>query len=1040
MFLDFQPLMILFWFIVSSGIPGAILSFSLFRKDENLLFIEKLFIGFALGTIILPLTPFLLFFILGIKFSYSIALLAVAVTYLIALVFLFHSKLYEDVLELKNFKMPVFSFDFKEFTSSKTNLITLALIVIIVISYLIRISSYTPIFQELDPYYYTYVPQQILTLGGNFFNDQTAWYPEVSVSHREIPALSYLEAVWYSLYTGGGAYNNMLLALVASIYPAIVTAMTLFFIYFLVSLSGRREWGVIAAGLASFTPILIYKFTAGEQQVVPYTLFALTFFYAMYAFAIKRKELKLSVIAGIGFFALAIGSNGFSLGLAAVMIYTVVQSILLFLRDDAQNTEELKHLLILNGIVFALGSVIGQSLVISLFRSGTIGLSLLVPYLLAIFFAAALYVFSIKFPDKKNAPSFLLTLFVVALIVYAATPLGKYVKDFGGSSFSWASYNKPLDRTIAEQSGAGGDLGQEIGFIAATYSDVISTILYPLRSLLNQSPQLVDNLANILTSIISLIFLPISTIVNMGLGVMVSILNGLFGTSAGFDSKASSLLLFWVFLYAVLVVYSLFRFNKKEDNLFVLFVAIIFPPFVTGILKAKLVTYAAFALSLAIGFCIEPAFSLLRDNFKKINEQKIYNSLLWIGMALVFFQLIYHIFPISVLWGSFQPLYQNNPAALSAKFQTFCSSGGDNTVCSAAKDPIGFASKGTNFQYDQSLCALSIYSNPSYLQNSNAAPPWETQAVFFRCQRISSYWINSMEWIRDNTEPTARVTSWWDYGHWINFFGQRNTTLRNEHVSHSMIGQVAEAYLDGTPQDLKSFMQSHDSKYALFDAELLMNGGSLGGKYGALNYLSCAWKNETTVAQSPGASKCEADHLWDTIFVSTSNPCTISKISNKTGFTAYKIYAGDQYIPYYPGDCVNPDSEQKVAFCKNAIRAVPTYCVGQTTLANGQQSFAPYELSQTYPNGDLKLNKALFQFAYQIPQTYHMGDVTSVTLFYTNDAMWLENGEVKSGYTDHKSKFYESNLYRAFFLNDLPGFKLVYSTPDNAVKIYKIIE
>ena len=52
----------------------------------------------------------------------------------------------------------------------------------------------------------------------------------------------------------------------------------------------------------------------------------------------------------------------------------------------------------------------------------------------------------------------------------------------------------------------------------------------------------------------------------------------------------------------------------------------------------------------------------------------------------------------------------------------------------------------------------------------------------------------------------------------------------------------------------------------------------------------------------------------------------------------------------------------------------------------------------------------------------------------------LENGVVKSGYEDRKGKFYDSNLYRAIFLGEIPGFKLVYSTSGGEVKIFKIDE
>jgi hypothetical protein len=68
-----------------------------------------------------------------------------------------------------------------------------------------------------------------------------------------------------------------------------------------------------------------------------------------------------------------------------------------------------------------------------------------------------------------------------------------------------------------------------------------------------------------------------------------------------------------------------------------------------------------------------------------------------------------------------------------------------------------------------------------------------------------------------------------------------------------------------------------------------------------------------------------------------------------------------------------------------------------------------------------------------------MGPVIGATVFYTEDPIWIENGNVESGYSDRVGDFYDSVLYHALFLNDLPGFEQVYSTPDQQVKIYQII-
>ena len=489
-----------------------------------------------------------------------------------------------------------------------------------------------------------------------------------------------------------------------------------------------------------------------------------------------------------------------------------------------------------------------------------------------------------------------------------------------------------------------------------------------------------------------------------------------------------------------------------------LFLSIIMPPLVVGLLKAKYTIYAGVMLAIAIGFTLSAADDLLSERFKALikdaGNEKISLGLLVLA-ALLVLQFVYHGMAPSLLLGAFQTLYQNNPAALAPKFQAMCTASNDSEVCAAAANPMGYASNGTNSQYSEKLCDLSIFSNYSYLNDTSNAPPWEVEAVSYRCQRLADYWVSSMEWIRNSTPNGSRIMSWWDYGHWINFFGQRNAVIRNEQASQLMIGEVAYEYLDGTPEELASYMKNDSIGYALFDIELISSGSQLGGKYGALNYLACAYLNQTDVTRAPGESQCEADHLWETIFVS-QNPCTISTISNKTGLLAYKMYydvfkkdvngqvvldsngmpiiLDTVYQPYYTTDCENPTDPGIINYCKTFVKAVPAYCVGSTVLANGQTTYATFDLNQTYPNGDLKLNKAILEYPYSVPQTSHFGPATAVTLFYTNDMIWLENGVVTSGYADRKGDFYDSNIYHALFFDNITGFNEAYT--NGAVKIF----
>jgi asparagine N-glycosylation enzyme membrane subunit Stt3 len=1062
-FVSFDIPVFLFWLFVSCFLPGSVISLSIFRKDD-LLFIEKLLIGFAIGMASIPLIPFMLYLFLGVSFSYTIAIISVAVMYILAIACVILTKSYEG---LKIPGMDSVNAIAASLTKNPSPLLIPSLLaILLIISYIIRLSTYSPIYQELDPYYYTYVAQQILTTGYNMQNDSTAWYPELVVSHRAIPEISYLESIWYSLYTGGGHYDNMLLALTASMYPPIAAALAIFFIYLLVSSIGKREWGLTAAGIAAFVPVFIFKLFAGEQEVQPYAFFALTFFYAMYALSLKKKDLRFAALAGLAFAALSLGSSTQILALISAVIFIIAESILLFLRDD--DPDGLRSFTISNAIVFVIGPLFGSMILRDIFSSGSPTLSMVVPFLAALGFSGLLWALKLKLPAKREIAVMALgVVIIVGLFVFMFTPIGAYIRSEGVSAFGITQYNTPLDRTIAEQGGAPDSFGGEIGFVSDTYDGVSATILSPITAILStSSPALTTSIVSLCATALSDIFWIFSAISNLLLAIFVGVVNVFLGTSVSFAPKTNSFLLFWLFAFCVAAIYGAWKFVKKEDDSsFILFLAMIMPPLVVGLIKAKYTIYSGVLFAISIGFTFSVIDRFLKDDVlgKLLKDEEAKSASKWILIAvaaiLVLAQFTYHGFAPSLIFGATQQLYQNDPLALQPKLQAFCQQSNDTEVCAAAADPMGYASNGTNKQYSSKLCALSIYSNYSFVANPGTAPPVEYQAVSMRCQRITDYWISSMEWLKNSTEPGARIVSWWDYGHWINFFGDRNAVVRNEHASHEMIGDVADAYLDSTPEELKSWMNAHSVRYALFDIELLMGGNQFGGKYGALNYLSCAHHDLTNVSLSPGESQCEADHLWETVMVS-QNPCAISSLTNKTGFLAYKMYYDifqkgpdgkpvytstgrpvvmqSVYQPYYTSDCMNPTDQNIAYYCKTYVRAVPVYCFGQTTLADGRQMYAPYSLNETNPNGDLKLVKAIAQFSYPIEQTSHFGPATGVTLLYTKDPIWLENGMMVSGYGDRPGKFYDSALYQALLFDAIPGFREVYT--NGAVKIFAIAE
>jgi asparagine N-glycosylation enzyme membrane subunit Stt3 len=1028
MAVSFNPLMLLVWITLICFIPGAILSYSLFRNSKYLCF-EKILIGFGLGLIILPAIPFLLYFLAGVKFSYGVALFSAALFYAISIAFFVRNKAHAGI------KMPTIALG--------GNLwIFLALIILLFVTFWIRILPYSPIFFELDPYYYTDIAQQLLTMGENPINDQTAWYPEVEVSHRAAPILGYLEATWYAFYNGGTSYNNMLLALIASIYPPIAAALAVFFIYLFVSSTYNREWGLLAAGIASFVPIFLFKTTAGEMELQPFAFFTLAFFLAMYAALIKENNKLFAVLAGIAYLGLTLGSASEIVALMILVLFVALQSIYFYIRE---NDGSLKDLIINNSIVFAIGPLLARGILRGIYYDNSLNLFYPMIFASILVFAGFLYLLRQKVEDKSLLRLALPAIIIIGLIFYFFTPLGDFAKSFASSTVSVAQYNSPLDRTIAEQHPASADLSGSLGFIAAKY------------------PPIIDFIMGI-----------VSAIVNLILALIVGFINFFLGTSIIFEDKTNSLLLFWFAALCLAILYSLYRSKDEKTTLALLFAAAIFPPFLIGIIKAKFTIYAGFLLAAGVGLVFGEAHVFVKKYLGDLSTI-FYYALVFLAFSLVLLQMWMSsggLIP-PVLSQSYKTRFQDDPAAFQAKFQSICNtlttsgvseqsicsqyaaagfgicSTYDTNICTVAADPKAYADKGTNEQYSTKLCYYSL------IDDLTAPKTEEIVSANYRCKRLSPYWIETMEWMKDYTPKHARFTSWWDYGHWTNFFGQRTTVLRNEHKSHSMIGEVAHAYLDGTPAELASFMRSHNSTYAIFDAELVGSASSLGGKYGALNYLMCARNNQTNVSMQTSLSTCEANHLWETIFIpadSSGRECTISKTGNKSGTLAYTASwtwgatEAFRYTPFYPGTPIascygtNLNNPNTLAVCQRLVKVTPAYCVGDVLLASGTKTVGTYYLNETYANGDLKLNKAQLVPGGQYSQTLHLGDVISVNLFYTKSPIFLENGNITDGYSDHSKKFYSSNLYRAIFLDEIPGFTKVFESKDGMVKLFKLTE
>ena len=96
---------------------------------------------------------------------------------------------------------------------------------------------------------------------------------------------------------------------------------------------------------------------------------------------------------------------------------------------------------------------------------------------------------------------------------------------------------------------------------------------------------------------------------------------------------------------------------------------------------------------------------------------------------------------------------------------------------------------------------------------------------------VGIQWQKAMEWVRNNTIERSIFVHWWDYGYWVQYFGERPTVTDGGHAVpywDHLIGR----YLLTTPipETALSFMKSHNVSYLLIDPTDI-------GKYGAYSKI-----------------------------------------------------------------------------------------------------------------------------------------------------------------------------------------------------------
>lgn len=274
------------------------------------------------------------------------------------------------------------------------------------------------------------------------------------------------------------------------------------------------------------------------------------------------------------------------------------------------------------------------------------------------------------------------------------------------------------------------------------------------------------------------------------------------------------------------------------------------------------------------------------------------------------------------------------------------------------------------------------------------------------CNQVPNYWLSATNWMRANVGPFGpRILSWWDYGDWINWFGNSNAVLRGDNAVATLDYATAAQYVLGPADSFGASEIAHfmnnvvHAKYLLLDNQLMP-------KWQALDFLACIDVNETSMqyAEQQGAaqhvpyvlgtSTCELNH--DPVYALI--PLNISSISSYCQFPNSTVSAVKVILLIGNQEYLNGTYCLPVNFY-NSTKPVNLYNPNGTKISN----------SFIIPNGE---------FYYGTLQIYGQNFLDFMVVYTPNGP----NDTISNAPTE----FYSSNYYRGFFFGKLPGFSLAY--------------
>lgn len=162
-------------------------------------------------------------------------------------------------------------------------------------------------------------------------------------------------------------------------------------------------------------------------------------------------------------------------------------------------------------------------------------------------------------------------------------------------------------------------------------------------------------------------------------------------------------------------------------------------------------------------------------------------------------------------------------------------------------------------------------------------------------------WIETLDWIKNNTPKDAVVASWWDYGYWISTMGERASLADNSTIYTHIIENIAKMLLD-TPDSSWYTLNEMQADYLLVfvtgerlnlnteDIYYTLSGG--GDESKKQWFMKIAEYDTSIYLHSDGISG--TDYFWDETLLGKSFPFSLAGYVNPNNIQ-------EQSATYVPG-------------------------------------------------------------------------------------------------------------------------------------------